>query len=137
MLNRTWMMIAIGACAIVGAARGGSIVKMLVNARTSSPVLQVAAPRAGAACSRELRLTVIPGSPMRAQFCDKGYCSPADPNSFSYRDRTSKVVSSDLKLAAGDPSAGPVIPVDGPDDLKWLCREDEEGKQCICIPWFQ
>ncbi|MDP2712532.1 MAG: hypothetical protein Q8O56_15055 [Solirubrobacteraceae bacterium] len=35
------------------------------------------------------------------------------------------------------PSAGPVIPVEGPDGLLWLCREDEEAQQSICIPWAQ
>ena len=41
----------------------------------------------------------------------------------------------------GDPAqadaAGPVIPVEDADGFLWLCREDEEAKQSICIPWPQ
>ncbi len=46
-------------------------------------------------------------------------------------------VSVEVTLGVPDQSHGPVIPVEGPDGLLWLCREDEEAKQSICIPWFQ
>jgi hypothetical protein len=43
-----------------------------------------------------------------------------------------------LSLTASEPrSKGPVIPVEDADGFLWLCREDEEGKQSICIPWPQ
>lgn len=42
------------------------------------------------------------------------------------------------KLSSANPTAaGPIEPVEGPDGLKWLCREDEEEQQCICIPFVQ
>jgi hypothetical protein len=109
----------------------------LINRGTSSPVLQLTSPSAGASCAaREIRLTVAPGSPTRAEICENGHCIPGDPNSFTYSDRSSRIRSSEVGLGSG-PAAGLVIPVDGPGNLKWLCRNDEEGKQCICIPWFQ
>jgi hypothetical protein len=41
----------------------------------------------------------------------------------------------------GEPSqadaAGPVIPVEDADGFLWLCREDEEAQQSICIRWPQ
>lgn len=138
--KRSFFAIAFGACCIAGFATTTPVVrKYLINARNSSPILQIATPRAGAGAScsaKELRLTMIPGSPMRAQSCEGGACTPADPNSFAFNDRTGRASSSSLRLGTGDPSAGPVEPVEGPGDLKWLCRNDEEGKQCICIPWF-
>jgi hypothetical protein len=42
-----------------------------------------------------------------------------------------------LALAGPGPDAGPVIPVEGPDGKLWICREDEEAQQSICLPWFQ
>lgn len=138
MLNRTLVLMTLGACCLITVANAGSIRKMLINGRTKSPVFELTTPRAGASCSsKEVRLTIIPSAPPQAQTCEKGYCTPADPNSFTYRDRSRRVLSSELRLGVGDAAAGPVEPVDGPGDLKWLCREDEEGQQCICIPWFQ
>ncbi len=42
-----------------------------------------------------------------------------------------------LKTAGTGPLAGPVIPVVDADGLLWLCREDDDAQQSICIPWFQ
>jgi hypothetical protein len=45
---------------------------------------------------------------------------------------------SSKKLSAAKPdAAGPIVPAEGPDGLKWLCREDEEAQQCVCIPFVQ
>ena len=60
------------------------------------------------------------------------------PSSDAERISYASLGSGQLSAVGGDgPSAGPVIPVEGPDGLLWLCREDEEAKQSICIPWFQ
>lgn len=48
------------------------------------------------------------------------------------------VNQSSKKLSAAKPNAaGPVVPVVGPDGLTWLCREDEEAQECVCIPFVQ
>lgn len=136
MLNRSMLAIAIGAGCILTAASTGYAPRLLINAKTLSPIFSIATPRAGASCaSKELNLTIARGTPLRAQSCENGYCTPADPNSFTFRDRSRKVLSSELGLGAGDPAAGPIEPVDGPGTLKWLCRENEEKLQCECIPW--
>ncbi|MBL8175323.1 MAG: hypothetical protein JNK48_11685 [Bryobacterales bacterium] len=138
MLKRSILALAIGACCFLTAARAASYVKMLINARTGSPVLTIATPRAGASCAtRQLRLRVAAGAPMQAQSCDnKGYCAPADPNSFTFFDRMRRVASSELTLGAGDPLASDLpFPVEGPYELTWLCRESEEEQMCACIPF--
>ena len=43
----------------------------------------------------------------------------------------------DLSAQSPRPVEGRVIPVTDADGFLWLCREDEEGKQSICIPWPQ
>lgn len=45
--------------------------------------------------------------------------------------------AADFKVAEPEPVRGPVIPVEDADGFLWLCREDDEGKQSICIPWPQ
>ena len=52
-------------------------------------------------------------------------------------DRSAAVSLDNIKLGSGDAARGPVRPVEGPDGLRWLCREDEEAQECICIPWAQ
>lgn len=48
------------------------------------------------------------------------------------------VKPSSKKLSAAKPdAAGPIVPAVGPDGLTWLCREDEEAQQCVCIPFVQ
>jgi hypothetical protein len=45
---------------------------------------------------------------------------------------------SSKKLSSAKPdAAGPIVPAVGPDGLTWLCREDEEAQQCVCIPFVQ
>lgn len=45
---------------------------------------------------------------------------------------------SSKKLSAAKPdAAGPIVPAEGPDGKKWLCREDEEAQECYCIPFMQ
>ena len=84
---------------------------LLVNSPTAPSGLQVAVPRIGNSCAA----TRLPRL--------KAAGATAGPSS---------------KMTAPAPSsAGPIKPVDGPDGLKWLCRYDDEGQQCICIPWAQ
>ncbi|MCC6536852.1 MAG: hypothetical protein IT162_04835 [Bryobacterales bacterium] len=112
--------------------------KFLINGKTGSPILQLATPKAGTSCAaKEVRLSVVYSNQVRAQVCDNGKCKTTDPNSLTYRDRSTKVDSVNLRVATGDPVAGPVEPVTGADGLLWLCREDEAAGQCICIPWAQ
>lgn len=63
-----------------------------------------------------------------------GKVTARDDQQVSYVAPSSKHLSAE---SGGGPSAGRVIPVEGPDGLLWLCREDEEALQSICIPWFQ
>jgi hypothetical protein len=137
MLLRSLLVFAFGACCLVSFAHEKAIRTLLINRWNLSPILQVSLPRANSSCAaKELRLTLAPGTPVRAQACEYGRCTPMDPSLLTYFDRFSRINATDIRLGAGEPSAGPVTPVDGPGDLKWLCRNDEEGKQCICIPWF-
>ena len=134
---RSLMVFALGACCIAGFADEKSIRTLLINRWNLSPVLQVSLPRNNASCSsKELRLTLAPGVPVKALSCEYGRCTGVDTMTLTFFDRFSRINATDIKLGQGDPAEGPVTPVDGPGDLKWLCRNDEEGKQCICIPWF-
>jgi len=137
MFLRVSMLMAFGVCCLVSFAQEKSVLRLLINRWNMSPVLQVSVPKANSSCSsKELRLKLAPGSPTTAQTCAYGRCTPTDPNSLTYFDRFGRINATDIRLGQGDPAAGPIEPTEGPGDLKWLCREDEEGKQCICIPWF-
>ena len=110
----------------------------LYDERSGSPILEVAVPRNGAQCaSRQLRLTA--GTSLsRVEVCDTDGCLLVDPARLTFRNRANQAVPLDaLRLGAGGVSEGPVTPVEGPDGLLWLCREDDAAQQCICIPWFQ
>jgi hypothetical protein len=110
----------------------------LVNTKTSSPILEVKTPRSSAECStRELHFTITQDNKIDVETCDKGRCVKIDPYSLSFMDRSVSVSLDNIRLGSGDTTNGPVIPVEGPDDLLWICREDEEAQQCVCLPWFQ
>lgn len=124
---RTVVSIGVIAAAMISAAPGtvgadvvpsGRIVQSgtppaphLVNAQAASD-FQIAIPRAGDSCAA----TRLPR--MSAAIAS----APSGPK---------------RKIAPSPSSAGPVEPVEGPDGLLWLCRHDDEGQQCICIPWQQ
>jgi hypothetical protein len=114
----------------------------LINATTASPILEVVSPKSGTDCaSRELHFTIERNNDLRVETCDQGpsgrTCTETDAGALIFRDRSALVGADRITLGTGDPAAGPIEPVEGPDDLLWLCREDEEGMQCICIPWAQ
>ncbi len=137
MITRTLLFVAFGAM-LAASAHAQTGRRFLINGRNSSPILQLATPKAGAACAaKEVRLSIVYSNQVRAQICENGKCTTTDPNSLVYKDRSSRVDSVNLRVATGDPVAGPVEPVTGTDGLLWLCREDEEAKQCVCIPWAQ
>jgi hypothetical protein len=114
----------------------------LINAATVSPIVEVVSPKSGAACaSRELEFLVGRNNDLHVETCDRSpsgrVCTAIDAGTLRFRDRSALVGADAIVLGTGDPVAGPIEPVEGPDDLLWLCREDEEGMQCICIPWAQ
>lgn len=114
----------------------------LINAATTSPLLEVVSPKSGADCaSRELHFTVGRNDDLHVETCDRSpsgrTCTEIDAGALSFRDRAAFVGVDMITLGTGDPVAGPIEPVQGPDDLLWLCREDEDAMQCICIPWAQ
>jgi len=110
----------------------------LINGETLSPLLEVATTRSGAACaSRELRFSVGKDDAVRVEICDDRRCVAAELSELEFSDRSARVNLNDIRLGSGNASEGPVIPVEGPDGLLWLCKEDEEAQECICIPWFQ
>ncbi len=110
----------------------------LINVETSSPILEVQTPKSGAECSnRELHFTIGQDNEIDVETCDNGRCIKTDPGSLKYVDRSAAVNPDNIRLGCGNASRGPVMPVEGPDGLLWLCREDEEAQQCICIPWAQ
>lgn len=133
--------IVISSLAFAGllAAAGTTATKyiFLYSAGSKTPIMQLTAPKGTASCStRTVRLTVAATAPIQAQTCIGDRCSPTDPNSLSFRDRVGRVLSSAIRLGSGDPgSASPPEPVTGTDKLEYLCREDEEAGQCVCIPF--
>jgi hypothetical protein len=125
-------------CLCLGTLACARTERFLMNAQTSSPILELAVPRGGAQCSaRHVRLTVSSGADLRAEVCDGQGCTPVEIGQLTFRDRSGPVPVGNLRLGSGNVSEGPVTPVEGPDGLLWLCREDEDAQQCICIPWFQ
>lgn len=134
MTQRSLLLIA---CCIALSACGESKRKFLINVPTSSPLLEVAVPRTGAACARrELHFSVGRDNTIRVDTCDNGRCSATKLDTLAFLDRSGRASPTDIRLGSGDPTKGPVTPVEGPDGLLWLCREDEEEMVCICIPWF-
>lgn len=110
----------------------------LINVNTLSPVLEAATPRSGAECAqRELRLSIGRANDVHAETCDNGKCTKVELGELRFLDRSGRVNPPDLRLGSGDATQGSITPVEGPDGLLWLCREDEEEQQCICIPWAQ
>ncbi|HNP27086.1 MAG TPA: hypothetical protein PKM20_10125 [Nitrosomonas sp.] len=123
-------------CCAVLAACGNTDRTFLINAETSSPILEVKIPRSSAECStRELHFTIGQNDEFRVETCDNGQCIKTDPGSLKFVDRSAAVNPNNIKLGFGDATRGPVEPVEGPDDKLWLCREDEGAQECICIPW--
>lgn len=110
----------------------------LINGATQSPILEAATPRAGAQCSlRELKFTNTETRVVTAEICDDGTCAPIDVANIRLLDRTGRVNPDNIRFGVGNASGGGVEPVEGPDGLLWLCREDEDAQECICIPWAQ
>ena len=110
----------------------------LINAETSSPILEVATPRSNAECARrELHFSIGQDNEIDVETCDNGQCVETELADLRFFDRSTRVNSNDIGLGGGSAAEGPVIPVEGPDGLLWLCREDEAAQECICIPWAQ
>jgi len=114
----------------------------LIDVGTASPIVEVVSPKSGANCaSRELHFLIGPNGDIGVETCDRdrlgAVCAATDVGDLRFRSRSAPVSVDMIKLGTGDPAGGPIEPVQGPDDLLWLCREDEEGMQCICIPWAQ
>lgn len=135
-MRRSFSRVLVLGVALAGCARADR--PFLYDTQSGGPVMEAAIPTDGAACTaRELRLTA--GQTLsRVEVCDAGRCTPIDATRLTFRGRAGRVVPvGQLRLGGGNVSEGPVIPVEGPDGLLWLCREDDEAQQCICIPWFQ
>ena len=125
-------------CCLAPVACGPPDRTFLINAEGSSPILQITTPRGGAQCaSRELRFTVATGNDISLDVCDEGRCADTALDGVTFFDRRGRVNPASLRLGSGDTSEGPIQPVEGPDGLLWLCKEDEEAMECVCIPWFQ
>lgn len=109
----------------------------LINSETSSPLLEIAVPRSQAQCAATaLRVSVSRANVLRIEACSGGSCGETQLADLAFRDRSTRVAADKITLGSGS-AEGPVEPVVGPDDLLWLCREDEEAQECICIPWAQ
>jgi hypothetical protein len=109
----------------------------LINAETSSPLLEVAVPKSGARCAATtLHLSISQANDVRAEACSSGQCRETPLAGLEFRDRSTRVNPDKIVLGSGS-AEGRVEPVVGPDDLLWLCREDEDAQECVCIPWAQ
>ena len=125
-------------CCLGAVACGAPDRTFLINAENSSPILQIATPRGDAQCaSRELRFSIESGNDIRLDVCDDGRCTDTALAGLTFRDRRGTVNPTNLRLGSGNVSEGPVVPSEGPDGLLWLCKEDDDAMECICIPWFQ
>jgi hypothetical protein len=125
-------------CCIALAACARPDRHFLINVKTASPVVEIETPISGAGCAtRELHFSIGQDNTVRVEICDDARCREAELSELTFFDRSSKANPNDIRLGSGDATKGPVMPVQGPDGLLWLCREDEEAQQCICIPWFQ
>jgi len=125
-------------CCIALAACTESKRTFLINGETSSPIIEAEIPRSGAECaSRELHFSIGHQNDVGIQTCDNGRCRKTALVSLKFFDRSGRVDTNNVTLGSGNTSEGPVIPVQGPDDLLWLCREDDDAQECVCIPWAQ
>jgi hypothetical protein len=114
----------------------------LIDVQTGSPIVEAAIPRSAAICAdTELHFVIGRDNAVSVATCDRSRagveCVATELSELTIRSRAAVVGADRITLGAGDPAAGPVRPVEGPDGLRWLCREDDEGMQCICIPWAQ
>ncbi|MBM3793694.1 MAG: hypothetical protein FJW31_06420 [Acidobacteria bacterium] len=133
MITRTPLSIAFGATLLAKSTQAQTVYTFLVNGRALPPILQLTKPRAGASCAaRKVRLSVLYTNQLHAQICEGGRCTMTDPNSLVYRDRVGRVDSVNIRAAQGDPVGGLPEPVTDTDGLMYLCREEEQSKECIC-----
>lgn len=110
----------------------------LINEKTSSPILEISVSGTEAGCaSSELHFAIDQEADIDVELCNQGQCVRTEFGKLNFSDRSTSVHPNDITIGSGDATQGPVIPVEGPDGLTWLCREDEEAAECICIPWFQ
>jgi hypothetical protein len=109
----------------------------LINAATSSPLVEIAVPPSDVQCAAtSLHVSVSAANAVQVEACNGGQCREAPLADLTFRDRSTRVGADKIALGSGS-AEGDVEPVVGPDDLLWLCREDEEAQECICIPWAQ
>ena len=110
----------------------------LINSATLSPILQITSPRSDAGCaSAELHFAIDEDNTVKVRLGNRVTSVAIELSELTFYDRSGQVMPRYIGLGAGDPTQGPVVPVEGPDGLLWLCREDDEAQECICIPWFQ
>jgi hypothetical protein len=135
MLTR-WAFIVLCCVAVAGCQTPRRT--FLINKATASPILQIESPGFQGDCSStELHFTVDRNGRVSAQMGNNGNLVPIALSKLRVYDRGGqRVRPAQIGLGSGNPAEGPVMPVEGPDGLLWLCREDEEAQQCICIPWF-
>jgi hypothetical protein len=73
---------------------------------------------------------------VRAFACVKKDCKAAKLAAFGFHQGSQRVASSKVAIERKGTSQKDVEPVVGPDDLLYLCRENEREGVCECIPWF-
>ena len=135
MLRRSSMILF---CCVALAACARPAQHFLINVKTGSPIVGIETPISGGECAtRELHFSIGQDNTVNVEICDKARCRATELGELTFFDRSAEADPNDIRLGSGNASKGPVMPVQGPDGLLWLCREDEEAQQCICIPWFQ
>lgn len=122
-------------CCMVSIAFADSSRTFLINSVTMSPIMEIQTQQSRASCSNtELYFTFNRRNQVGVEQCENDRCYEIDLRSLQLTDRTGAVDPGNITLGAGDPVAGAVEPVVGPDGKLWLCREDKNSG-CICIPW--